>query len=156
MSYTQVEKSEIDRITRLFIADIPQENWHKVHFHLYKLGLYGYLDWADENEELIEEFSTMPLEQAKKDIRFSPHYWLLLYAKWRFLLHGVWCYHQFQRFSLPNHSDELQNYLAARVKFSDMHAFFSSVPYWHPLLGKHSPFLLESGEPFWGFAGYPA
>lgn len=156
MSYQEFEKSEIIRITQLFLADIPPNSWEVVYTRLRQLGLAAYLDWEDENEELIQQFATTPFEQAKKDINFSPYYWLLLHAKWRFLLHGIWCYHQFQRFSLPTHSDELQNYLDARVQLADMRAFASSVPYWHPLLGKRSPFHLESGEPFWGFGGYPA
>ncbi|MBP4133552.1 hypothetical protein [Gallibacterium anatis] len=156
MSYLAFERSEIARITQLFLADIPPNSWDSVYIHLRQLGLAAYIEWEDENDDLIEQFATAPFKQAQQDTKFSPHYWLLLHAKWRFLLHGVWCYHQFQQFALPKHSDELQNYLDSRVQLYDMNAFFASVPYWHPLLGKISPFQLENGEPFWGFAGYPA
>lgn len=156
MAYSAFEKSEISRITELVFASISKEEIAKIHSHLKAMGLYRLVLWEEENEELIEQFSTLPLEEAKKDIRFSNDYWLLLYARWRFILHGVWCYYQMKRFVVPTHSNELQNYLDSCVQCLNIVAFRNSVPYWHPLFEMPSPFRLESGEAFWGFGGYPA
>lgn len=156
MVCSKFEKSEISRITELVFTSISKEEIAKIYSHLKAKGIDHFILWEEENEELIEQFATLPLEEAKKDIRFSNDYWLLLYARWRFILHGVWCYHQMKRFVVPAHSNELQNYLDSRVQFLNIDAFHSSVPFWHPLFEMPSPFLLESGEQFWGFGGYPA
>ncbi|WP_454900758.1 hypothetical protein [Aggregatibacter sp.] len=155
MSYSDFEKSEISRVTRLIFSAISKEEIATIYQTLKTLGLSSYLLWEDENEELIEAFSILPLEQAKKDARFSPYYWQLLFAKWRFILHGKYCFHHFSDLKTDQHS-EIQRYIDAHVLLLSLNAFHGSVPLWHPLLGKHSPFFLQSGEEFWGFGGYPA
>ncbi|HEH9663696.1 TPA: hypothetical protein SIC78_001228 [Pasteurella multocida] len=155
MAYSNFEKSEMSRITQLVLAELSKEDISKIHSTLKRLGLERYLVWETDNEELIESFSILPLEQSKKDIRFSQDYWLLLFAKWRFILHGKYCFHHFDDLQ-KNSSSEIQRYIDAHVLLLSLNAFVGSVPLWHPHFQMPSPFLLESGEEFWGFGGYPA
>ncbi|MDW1149423.1 hypothetical protein [Mannheimia haemolytica] len=155
MAYSDFEKSEISRLTQLIWADISRDELNHIHRVLSVYGLQRYLVWESDNRELIESFSVLPLDQAKKDIRFSQDYWLLLFARWRFILHGKYCFHHFD--DLPkNAASEIQRYIDAHVLLLSLNAFVGSVPLWHPHFQMPSPFQLESGEPFWGFGGYPA